>query len=440
MLLPILIRDPIHGSIKIIYNEERKILDSPYFQRLRHVSQLAGAQLVYPSATHTRFAHSLGTMHIAGLYASQLFPDDENRIKIIRLSALLHDIAHGPFSHQFDDAVYSKYFKEVKKVKEEILSGHDYQRITVLKRLLEENYIDEDTYNGILDIWQEKDSIGYAIVQGVMGADRLDFLLRDSYYSGTQHFGSVPLDRIVNNTYIKEYNGQKILCYSYKLIDDLYTALIGRFFMYRNVYFHKAARSADILIQHMLEEAANEFNLYEWISDLDKFKYLNEYVVTGLIFAKGSKKLRKLYTRIFYNRDLLKMVHEFYEPPFGIDLHDLRRDFLKRYLERKYIIPIQEMLGKDVPIVPDTLLDLTFFNPTEFTASNVYIYDPKHRIPHSDEDIVTMEFALERLKYLPFAKGFGIMRLYTEAQHYNEVKKKILEISASEEKSISTRA
>lgn len=441
MLVPVLIRDPVHGSIKIMYDEERKVLDSPYLQRLRHISQLAGAQLVYPSATHTRFIHSLGTMHIAGLYSAQLFPDDIDRIKAIRLAALLHDIGHGPFSHQFDEAVYKKHYKDVKEVKNGRVMGHDHQRNILLKKLLEEGYLNENLFNAIMEIWTDKDVIGSAIVQGVMGADRLDFLIRDSYYSGTQHFGSVPLDRIVNNTYIKEYNGQEILCYSYKLIDDLYTGLIGRFFMYRNVYFHKASRSADILIERMLEKAFEVLNLSEWVADLEKFKFLDEYTLAGLIMLSNNDELKDMYTRIFYYRNLLKMAHEFYEPPFDIDLYDIRKDILKLYLEKRYIRPIKEELGEDIPIIPDTLLDLTFFNPDEFKASKVYIYDPKHRIPHSDEDIITMEFALKRLRYLPIVKGFGIMRLYTESEYYEKIKKVILEISASEEEYLpSTKA
>lgn len=97
-------RDPVHSEI-YLYPLEILVADTKVVQRLRFLSQLAGATMVYPGATHTRFAHSLGTMHIAGIYARNLF-DDHSRIRLIRLAALLHDVGHGPFSHQFDDVVF----------------------------------------------------------------------------------------------------------------------------------------------------------------------------------------------------------------------------------------------------------------------------------------------------------------------------------------------
>ena len=438
--IPIFIRDPIHGSIRVIYEEEKKILDSPFFQRLRYISQLAGAQLVYPSATHTRFAHSIGTMYIAGLYAKQLFPEDIEKIKAVRIAAMIHDIGHGPFSHQFDDAVYMRAFKDVEEVQSYNMMGHDYQRYKILQRFRDDGILTDDLYNAILDIWNDKDRVGGAIVQGVMGADRLDFLLRDSYYSGTQQFGSVPLDRIIKNTFIAEYEGQDILAYSYKLVDDLYMSLVGRFFMYKNVYFHKASRSADMLIQQMLQEAAEPLNLMEHVTDLDKFVSLNEITLGGMILNSDNEKIKALYRRVFFERRLFKMAYELYEPPIHIDIKELRKEVLRMYLEKKYVKPIKAELGDEVPLYPDTLLDVTFFNPDEFTASNVYIYDPKHRLLPGYGEVITMEDTIKRLKYLPIAKGFGIMRLYTEKEYVEPVKKIIHRIELEWKDLPSTKA
>lgn len=91
--------DPIHGRIQVSI-EELAIIDHPLFQRLRRVKQLTTAYLVYPSATHTRFEHCIGVMHICGLHAAHLYPGQSKLIQIARISGLLHDIAHGPFSHR----------------------------------------------------------------------------------------------------------------------------------------------------------------------------------------------------------------------------------------------------------------------------------------------------------------------------------------------------
>src|SRR5437763_10796028 len=99
--------DPIHDFIRI-YESEIKIIDTPVFQRLRRIRQLAGAHLVYPGAQHSRFEHSLGTMHVAGFAGETLIAKgylDEDKVQKLRLAALLHDIGHGPFSHLFEEVL-----------------------------------------------------------------------------------------------------------------------------------------------------------------------------------------------------------------------------------------------------------------------------------------------------------------------------------------------
>ena len=102
--------DPIHDFIRV-YEHELSIIDNPIFQRLRRIRQLSGAHLTYPAAQHTRFEHSLGVMHIAGQAGTTLAEKgvlQTDDIEILRLSALLHDIGHGPFSHLFEEIIQEK--------------------------------------------------------------------------------------------------------------------------------------------------------------------------------------------------------------------------------------------------------------------------------------------------------------------------------------------
>src|SRR5215510_5506988 len=100
------ITDPIHKLIKIT-DIEMEIIDTPFFQRLRRIKQLAGAHLVYPSAQHSRFEHSVGSMHLAGLTGEHLLQEgtieSKETIQELRIASLLHDIGHGPFSHLFEE-------------------------------------------------------------------------------------------------------------------------------------------------------------------------------------------------------------------------------------------------------------------------------------------------------------------------------------------------
>ena len=101
------ISDPIHGYF-YLSDVERDVIDTQVFQRLRRIRQLAGAHLTYPAAQHSRFEHSLGTAHVAGLAGNVLLNKgyiDEDKIQILRLAALLHDIGHGPFSHLFEEVM-----------------------------------------------------------------------------------------------------------------------------------------------------------------------------------------------------------------------------------------------------------------------------------------------------------------------------------------------
>ena len=107
---PKTVRDPIHNNI-ILDDAEVAIVDTAIFQRLRWISQLSGVRMVYPSGMHNRLAHSMGVMHIAGLYADKIFkgePDKREKVGIARMAGLLHDIGHSAFSHQFDDVVFYK--------------------------------------------------------------------------------------------------------------------------------------------------------------------------------------------------------------------------------------------------------------------------------------------------------------------------------------------
>lgn len=105
------IRDPVHGFIHRTPLEE-EIIDTPLFQRLRRIKQLALASMVYPGALHTRFDHSLGVMHLADRLSERLLDDDRETKRIMRLAALLHDVGHGPFSHVSETIIDKFYDKE----------------------------------------------------------------------------------------------------------------------------------------------------------------------------------------------------------------------------------------------------------------------------------------------------------------------------------------
>ncbi|HBF11373.1 HD domain-containing protein [Thermotoga neapolitana] len=438
-------RDPVHSEI-YLYPLEILVADTKVVQRLRFLSQLAGATMVYPGATHTRFAHSLGTMHIAGIYARNLF-DDHSRIRLIRLAALLHDVGHGPFSHQFDDVVFKKYGYE---------DGHDeFRDRLILEKLPEEMKRVYNTYNSrlkraveedvtktvgdlpieeafqeiakrVVEIFrgEETGSVDFNVIQGPLGADRLDFLLRDSYHSGVGHFAPMNVDRVLRNSLVRVKDGKEILCYHVKVVDNIYSILFSRFMMYKNVYFHKTSRAADLMIQEMLSYACEILNLEERLKDLDEFLELTDYSILKELEMKGDERVKKLINR-FKNRDLWKMV---VERPFsaeGFDPSELSLSAAQNLIDRiveniRSVLESGDVEDEDKKILSDicerkddyfridTPYKLTIFHPDEFLQNNVFLYDPG-----SDEVLTVDEYVKKYPAYrLMVSNMIQIVRIY----------------------------
>jgi HD superfamily phosphohydrolase len=140
----------------------------------------------------------------------------------------------------------------------------------------------------------------------------MDFMLRDAYYSGTTHFGSIASKRLISNALIADHDGIPSLHYNLKVLEDIFQSLLGRFYMYRGVYFHKASAAADILIRKILDAAKLPLNLADRTKDLEEYQYINEYTLLGEIMASQDEQLQeaKHFTKRLFTRDLPKLVWE----------------------------------------------------------------------------------------------------------------------------------
>ena len=296
-LFPSGIRDPIHEWIPIS-ETEKHLLDSRYVQRLRRVKQLEFVSLDYPGGEHSRFGHSLGAMHLAGEFCTHLWPGDPQKIKLIRVAALLHDIAHGPFSHAWDRAVYSGMYKSEK--------GHDLHRIYLLENC--EDLRDRVkncgiTPEDIIKIWKEEKTAEHDVIQGEMGADRMDYMLRDSYFTGMKHFGAVSPKRLISKSYIKDGR----VHFSETARDEIDMALKGRDLLYKNVYKYKQSNEASKLVEIMIRRAIDGGLPFEEMTrDVEQFVRLDDYSVFGMINfdpRSTSKEAKEIADRLNF-RDL----------------------------------------------------------------------------------------------------------------------------------------
>jgi len=270
-------RDPIHGFIDVS-PDEKKIIDSAPFQRLRHIKQLATTYLVYHGAEHTRFGHSLGVMHLVtkayesalanykDLHGQELFDEPEKKWyrQILRLIALTHDLGHAPFSHAsealFEDGLGHEDFTKKILCETEIA---EYIK-SIGRNFCKANGL-SDKYNITPEliwlIYGEKNPEldpryimpDFKFLKGFMDSeldcDKMDYLLRDSHYCGV-NYGRYDMNRLLSslNVYKDETCSIMQLAINHSGIHALEEFIIARYFMFIQVYFHKTRRFLDNLL------------------------------------------------------------------------------------------------------------------------------------------------------------------------------------------------
>ncbi|MFQ5969006.1 MAG: HD domain-containing protein [Nitrososphaerales archaeon] len=296
------ISDPIHGYV-YLSAVERDIIDTYTFQRLRRIRQLAGAHLIYPGAQHSRFEHSLGTMHLAGL-AGNVLKDkgymDGDQIQTLRLAALLHDIGHGPFSHLFEEVM-----AERSKITHEDIGRKIIQQ-TVIRDILSKHGFSAKSIS-TLCFGESKMTFLNEVIAGGLSADIMDYLLRDSYFTGAK-YGNVDAERIISSFEVDKNTLalDKAALYSFESL------MISRYEMFKAVYFHKTVRSAEVMLLRSMILADEELKLTE--SSIENYLELTDDAtmvrLTSLHAKNDDLKLAAKLARDYMNRRLLKCVFE----------------------------------------------------------------------------------------------------------------------------------
>ncbi len=314
------LRDPIHK--RIAFNElEREIIDHPFFQRLRFISQLGFLQsYVYPGAVHDRFTHALGTMHVAGrlfgrvVSSSDVMKERLNTEEIeglrtrVRLAGLLHDIGHGPFSHA-SEAVFPQlstlpldttWWREDLPERQAV---HEDYSVLLIQTMAQEGALD-------LHMAQDISSLVHAsvkpspwffeliekipslqrvlkgLISGEVDADRMDYLLRDSYYCGVA-YGQYDIDWLISSMGVADNDGELVFTISENGVRAFENLLLARYHMVDQVYFHKTKAG----FTHYLEQAIETGEIDLAIpSDPHAYVALRDGVVIEKLFDAAKDK------------------------------------------------------------------------------------------------------------------------------------------------------
>ncbi|MDW0223532.1 MAG: HD domain-containing protein [Nitrososphaeraceae archaeon] len=293
------ITDPIHKFIRFT-ELEKKIIDSNVFQRLRRIKQLAGAHLVYPAAQHSRFEHSLGTMHVAGLAGEHLFSIgviDKESIQELRVASLLHDIGHGPFSHLFEEAL-----KVTGNSNHETLGAKIICK-TELGDILSDYGFSPQTISEI-SLGNSKVKFKNEIISGSLSSDLMDYLPRDGLFTGVE-YGKVDHNRIINSFRVTDSKSLALDISSFYSFESM---IISRFEMFRAVYFHKTVRSAEVMLLHSILLSSDILNL-KGLALTDYLKLTDESIICTISSSRNNKAAQEMISN-YLDRKLLKCVYE----------------------------------------------------------------------------------------------------------------------------------
>lgn len=232
--------DPIYGFVSLPYEIIFDLIDHPYFQRLRRIKQLGLTNLVYPGALHTRFHHAMGAMHLMGqaidVIRSKGHEITEEEAKGVTIAILLHDIGHGPYSHALEHSIVNNVTHEdISELFMSRLNKEFKGKLTLAISIFQNKY---------------KKKFLHQLVSSQLDMDRLDYLNRDSFFTGVSE-GVVSSDRIIKM--LNVVNDQ--LAIEAKGIYSIEKFIIARRLMYWQVYLHKTVLSAESLLVNILKRA-----------------------------------------------------------------------------------------------------------------------------------------------------------------------------------------
>lgn len=260
------IKDPVHGTMQFTTTENqwiKPLIDSPLFQRLRHVKQLGMGDFIFPGAVHTRFNHSLGCSYVASQIAQKIGLTEEER-QLAMIACLLHDIGHGPFSHTFEDLFANKC------IRHEAWTPYflaEYRSETFFDEYNQHNPrhpLNKEKFLLIEEMIMHKSKHHHLIadiVSSQLDADRLDYLLRDSHFCGVS-YGEFDFRWMLNSMIIVDSPQGPRLGLTHKGIGVVEHYLMARRLMIRNIYFHQKKLAFEYFLIKLLTHLAQTLEDY----------------------------------------------------------------------------------------------------------------------------------------------------------------------------------
>lgn len=395
-------RDPVHNYITVNHPVIYDLINSKEFQRLRRVKQVSTTVFTFHGAEHSRFSHCLGVYEIARRVTeifdakfSEIWDSNENLLTMV--AALLHDVGHGAYSHTFEKLFDTDH----EAITQEIITSPDTEVNAILRGVSPD--FPENVASVINHTYHNKQVV--QLISSQIDCDRMDYLLRDSYYSGAR-YGQFDLTRILRvirptaDGIVFEYNGMHA-------VEDY---IVSRFQMYMQVYFHPASRAMEVLLQNLLKRA----------------KYL--YHIDSHFFKKTSPNLIPFLTNQASLADYLSLddgVMNTYFQAWMAAEDDILADLASRFVNRKVFksVTFEEESRKDLSHLVE-LVKSVGFDPDYYTGIHVNfdlpydIYRPEKKEPRTEINMIQKDGSVVELSTIsPIVKTltgtiYGDRRFY----------------------------
>ena len=395
-------RDPVHNYITVNHPVIYDLINSKEFQRLRRVKQVSTTVFTFHGAEHSRFSHCLGVYEIARRVTEIFdtkFPEiwDTNEDLLTMVAALLHDVGHGAYSHTFEKLFDTDH----EAITQEIITSPDTEVNAILRQVSPD--FPEKVASVINHTYHNKQVV--QLISSQIDCDRMDYLLRDSYYSGA-NYGQFDLTRILRvirptkDGIVLEYNGMHA-------VEDY---IVSRFQMYMQVYFHPASRAMEVLLQNLLKRA----------------KYL--YHIDSHFFEKTSPNLIPFLANQASLADYLSLddgvMNTYFQAWISAE-DDILADLASRFVNRKVFksVTFEEESRKDLSHLVE-LVKSVGFDPDYYTGIHVNfdlpydIYRPEKKEPRTEINMIQKDGSVVELSTIsPIVKTltgtiYGDRRFY----------------------------
>jgi len=404
--------DPLYGSIGYT-QKELNVIQTKAFQRLKNIKQLGTANFIYPGANHSRFEHSIGTMHVTSQIFDRLALKQEYK-QIVRLAALLHDIGHGPFSHTFEELLTRNpsYVPVINN--EKLLNHEDFTKYILNNSDELRKVLQDDDRQKIVDLLfgtKKVDDIPGELITGDIGSDRIDYLLRDTYYTGLGHRPDV--NSLISNMRISvKRKGYPRLTLTDEGIIAAEFLITTRYYHYSMIVHKPENRSVELLFLKLMEKLLKRrSDPSEYI--LNAFTKYDDSIILSNLF-KSTSDLRDLFYsgksfQPIYNillRQIRSGVTKYCIYRFFYDKEGLRNYILKASKELKQIDDLKGVLV-DVHLfkhnVPDIILHADTYetkkewiSPFLVDQSNILRQIPAEQLLRSNICILKSEIQIEK--------------------------------------------